>query len=73
MIASRFLLIIILSIIGVLGLLVRIGLSIWAYKDATKRSYDENLAALLTVFLGLIGFLIYLGLRTKTKTDGNVY
>jgi hypothetical protein len=55
-------------ICGLVGLAIWIFLVIYVYRDAKARGMDNAvLLTILTAFTGLLGFIIYLLMRPKTK------
>ena len=55
------------GIIIVIWIVVWLVLAIWVYKDAEKHSMSGILWALIVFFLGLIGLIIYLVIRSSHK------
>ncbi|HEY0368140.1 MAG TPA: hypothetical protein VGC85_00955, partial [Chthoniobacterales bacterium] len=55
-------------ICGLVGLAIWIFLVVYVYRDAKARGMDNAvLLTILTAFTGLLGFIIYLLMRPKTK------
>jgi hypothetical protein len=53
---------------GLVGLAIWIFLVVYVYRDAKARGMDNAvLLTVLTAFTGLLGFVIYLLMRPKTK------
>lgn len=53
---------------GLVGLAIWIFLVVYVYRDAKARGMDNAvLLTILTAFTGLLGFIIYLLMRPKTK------
>ncbi|MDQ6859899.1 MAG: hypothetical protein M3032_01905 [Verrucomicrobiota bacterium] len=53
---------------GLVGLAIWIFLVVYVYRDAKARGMDNAvLLTILTAFTGLLGFVIYLLMRPKTK------
>jgi hypothetical protein len=55
---------------GLIGLAIWIFLVVYVYRDAKARGMDNAvLLTVLTAFTGLLGFIIYLLMRPKTKVQ----
>lgn len=53
-------------IIAMIG--IQIAIAIWVYRDAKSRGMENAmLLTILTVFTGILGLIIYLLMRPKTK------
>jgi hypothetical protein len=61
--AEVFLGVFIWLIILVVGIVVRVLILVWVYRDAQSRGKDATLWLLIVLFAGLIGLIIYLVVR----------